>query len=808
MSARAFLLALIVAGAVSPAQSWRETCGQTAGGVVALRQATLDATSDTLVLLVASHPDDRYVLPAVWLRYCHGARIAVLLATRGGGGQNSTGPESGDALERIRTLETEAGCSHFDGKVWYLNRPDGGYRRTAEETYGEWGREDTLRDLVRLLRTIRPDVILTTHHRQESHGHDLALVDLLTSAVPLAADAEYVTGLPPHRPDVFALGATTDSPTTVSVPVDRIEPVRGSSMRSLARDVLRMAHKSPGRPAPLETLFEPVLRFELQIPELPTLDGGGFPFGRLRGLFDDGVWPGDPARARALDRFVTDELPTLPVSVESTARAVAVLTELRTLQRDRLAAGATANVDIDVRLQRRIEALERVVVQFSGAKIVLDVPPGTNAIAGEEFTATVYVYIAEPIAARVRAEGFGGVDVVLEAPDEAELSLHDGGTLRAEAAIRLPLQADAEADPMAARFRGDRFVPPVRIRFHLTIAGTEVPLDVTVPVEERAPVELSAVPRILLLPKTRRELQFSVAVVRNTRFPVEGDLEVRAQAGYAIQQDRRKVSLREYSGDTFQFQVRAAEGRRSGVDVFRIALAGTRIALPVHKVDVVVPPDLRIGVLRSRDNTLPGILGVTGLGLAWSELSDADISAGDLSSFDTIVVDVRALRGRPGARRGFRRLLEFAAEAGHRLVVFYHKKDEFHPKGEGFIGAPFAPLPFKIGKARVTRSDAPVRILLPQHVLLNHPNTIRPSDWDGWSQERALYLPEIYPSQFEEIVEIHDPGQPAERGALLYAKTGEGDYVYCALALWRQLKKLHPGAVRLLANLLTPASRN
>ena len=47
-------------------------------------------------------------------------------------------------------------------------------------------------------------------------------------------------------------------------------------------------------------------------------------------------------------------------------------------------------------------------------------------------------------------------------------------------------------------------------------------------------------------------------------------------------------------------------------------------------------------------------------------------------------------------------------------------------------------------------------------------------------------------------------------GALLYARTGEGDqgeYVYCALSLWRQLKKLHPGAVRLMANLLTPAAR-
>ena len=55
---------------------------------------------------------------------------------------------------------------------------------------------------------------------------------------------------------------------------------------------------------------------------------------------------------------------------------------------------------------------------------------------------------------------------------------------------------------------------------------------------------------------------------------------------------------------------------------------------------------------------------------------------------------------------------------------------------------------------------------------------------------------------------MHDPGQLPERGALLYARTGDGEFVYCALALWRQLKKLHPGGVRLLANLLTPASRN
>jgi len=35
-------------------------------GAVALQQAILDAGEDRLALLVASHPDDRYVLPAAW----------------------------------------------------------------------------------------------------------------------------------------------------------------------------------------------------------------------------------------------------------------------------------------------------------------------------------------------------------------------------------------------------------------------------------------------------------------------------------------------------------------------------------------------------------------------------------------------------------------------------------------------------------------------------------------------------------------------------------------------------------------------
>ncbi|HEX5054607.1 MAG TPA: PIG-L family deacetylase [Planctomycetota bacterium] len=783
------------------AQKWQDTCGRSPSGSVARQQLLEDATSDALVLLVASHPDDRYVLPAVWLRYTYGIRIAVLLATRGGGGQNSAGPETGDDLERIRTLETEAGCSHFGGEVWYLNRPDGGFRRSAEETFAEWGRESTLRDLTRLIRTIRPDAVITTHNAEETHGHDLALVALLPEALKLAADSSFETGQPTHEVHAFLMGAgSTSSPAAVLVDADRLEPNHGFTLRRLAYDILRNAHTSPGAPAPIDSVFTSEMRLEPQLPGF-SLGDERRPLG-LPSVFDAAIWPGDAERARTLEQFLVRDLPdSVAHDRDPTAQVVATIRELRDL-RNALPAPSSSKSDASIRLQRRIAALERLLLVLCGVQVELEVAPGTMAVAGEEFDATVRVHTSAPRPIRLRVEGLDGVTVAL-APSDEGARAQEGG-LRQHATIRIPLGRDPRMDPMEHRFHADRFEPPVRVRCVVGVAGLDVPVELTVPVEQKATVELSVVPRMLLLPSARQEAQFSVGVARHTQFPVVETLEVRAPAGYAMPNDHMSVELRDQRTDLFTFEVNAPRDRKPGVDVLRIRLGGTRIALPVHKVNVKTPPNLRIGLLRSRDDTLPNLLGIGGLGLDWSELSDTDIAVADLRSFDTIVVDIRALRDRPAARRGFRRLLEFATGKGHRLVVFYQKDIEFQLPGEHFLGAPYDP--FEIGKARVTRPDSAVRILQPDHLLLRHPNVILPSDWDGWEQERGLYLPSVYGPQYEELIELQDPGQRPERGSLLYAHTGGGEYVYCALALWRQLKKLHPGAVRLLANLLTPAS--
>lgn len=791
------LLALLALAAAAPTQRWQDLCGRSEAGVLAARQAARDAGADSLVLLIASHPDDRYLLPAVWLRSRFGLRVSVLLATRGGGGQNTLGPETGGAFERIRTLETEAGCALAGIDAWYLNRPDAGYRRSAEETFAEWGRQQTLMELVRLLREIRPDAVLTTHHDEESHGHDLAVVDLLPEALRLAADPACDVPGGAHDVPVFLLGAgSTVRPEALLVDVDRLDPDRGLALRQVAYDILRGAHVSPGPPNQMDDVFGPVLGFEPVRPPRVAATAER-PLG-LPSALDEGLWPGDRAQARAVRQLLDDTVPDLLRAAEPDVAAVTAGIDLLR----RVAAAPAASASAVVRLERRAAALERLALALAGVQVEVQVPPGAVAVAGEEFSCAVRLLSGDEALPAVRAEGIADVSVELTAFERAA---PPASSAFAELRVRVPLRSQDAAQLASARFRADRFVPPVQVRFWVTVAGMELPIDVTVPIEQRRPVELSVVPRSLLLPSGRDTVQFSVGVERNSRFPVEGVLEVRAPAGYSIEDSQQPVRLDDQRTDLVGFVVTPPRDRRSGVDVLRVRLADTKVALPVHKVEVEVPDGLRVGVLRSQDDTLPSVLGVGGLGIAWSELVEADLAAADLSAFDTIVVDIRAFRGRRALRASFGRLLEFARGRGRRLVLFYQKDVEFQPDGERFRGAPFEP--FEVGRSRVTRADAPVKVLLPDHPLMRRPNVIRPSDWDGWVQERALYLPGVYADDYEEVLELGDPGQPSERGALLYARTGEGEYVYCALALWRQLKTLHPGAVRMLVNLLTPTRR-
>ena len=120
----------------------------------------LRALNSTGVFLsIVAHPDDENNALLARLSKGEGHRTVLLSATRGDGGQNEIGPELFDALAVLRTEELHA-AHRLDGAEQYFTRAvDFGYSFSIEETFARWGREEILGDFVRMIRTIRPDVV-------------------------------------------------------------------------------------------------------------------------------------------------------------------------------------------------------------------------------------------------------------------------------------------------------------------------------------------------------------------------------------------------------------------------------------------------------------------------------------------------------------------------------------------------------------------------------------------------------------------------------------------------------------------------
>ena len=108
-----------------------------------------------------AHPDDENNGVLALHARGQGMRVALLTATRGDGGQNEIGPELFDAIGVLRTEELLA-AHRWDGAEQYFTRAvDFGFSFSPQETIQKWGHDEILGDFVRMIRTIRPDVIVT-----------------------------------------------------------------------------------------------------------------------------------------------------------------------------------------------------------------------------------------------------------------------------------------------------------------------------------------------------------------------------------------------------------------------------------------------------------------------------------------------------------------------------------------------------------------------------------------------------------------------------------------------------------------------
>src|SRR5437867_922444 len=176
-------------------------------GHVALGLALRHLGNTGVFMMATAHPDDENNGLLVELNRGQGYRTTLATATRGNGGQNEIGPEIFEALGVLRTEELAA-LHRFDGAEQYFTRAvDFGYSFSIEETFEKWGRNEIVGDFVRLIRMIRPDVVLGMNPSGQGGGqHHQASGVLSREAFKLAGD-------PTKYPEQLTAGLHAWQPT-------------------------------------------------------------------------------------------------------------------------------------------------------------------------------------------------------------------------------------------------------------------------------------------------------------------------------------------------------------------------------------------------------------------------------------------------------------------------------------------------------------------------------------------------------------------------------------------------------------------
>jgi hypothetical protein len=246
------------------------------------------------------------------------------------------------------------------------------------------------------------------------------------------------------------------------------------------------------------------------------------------------------------------------------------------------------------------------------------------------------------------------------------------------------------------------------------------------------------------------------------------------------------------NGHTFEGQY-----RRIGYDGLTHTIQFIPAQVRVVSVDVKTASDLRIAYVPGTGDDVPEYL--RSLGVFTTFLGPGDVTAEKLAKFDAVILGVRAYAAHPElAGAGSKPLNDFAAGGGVVIVQYNTASD----------ATGTAPYPFRLPGDQahnVVEEQWPVKVIAPEAPLLNWPNKITAADFDHWVEERGHGFASTWAPEYQPLLEMHDPGQDPQEGGLLVAKVGKGAYIYCGLALYRQLPEGVPGAYRLTANLLSYA---
>ena len=258
------------------------------------------------LMQTTAHPDDED--GGMLTLEARGKGVSTMLMTlnRGEGGQNKLGSNLFDALGVLRTLELLAADRYYGVDQRFSRVADFGYSKTPEETFQKWqGHDIALADMVRVIRTFHPDVLIARFSGtdRDGHGHHQASAILTREAFRAAADPtrfpeQLKEGLQPWQPkklyigNVCGFGAMTCDADkyTLRLNTGFVDPLLGASYIQFAMQGLR--HQQSQGAA--NWTVEPGDRFTYYKLVDSAVESPKDKDGHEQSFFDgiDGSWPG------------------------------------------------------------------------------------------------------------------------------------------------------------------------------------------------------------------------------------------------------------------------------------------------------------------------------------------------------------------------------------------------------------------------------------------------------------------------------------------------------------------------------------
>ncbi len=781
------------------------------------------------VLYLAAHPDDENTSLIAYLANEKNVRTGYLSLNRGDGGQNLIGSEKGKALGVLRTHELLGARSEDKGLQFFTRANDFGFSKTTEETLSMWGKQKVLSDVVWVIRKVKPDVIITRFPAsgyEGAHGHHTASAELARKAFKAAGKkdrfAEQLDKVNPWQPKRLLFNTSTyfyrgkeesiDSNAMITVNIGKFNPLLGHSYTELGA-LSSSHHKSqgfgeaPDRGGKLifldHTMGDKANR--------GILDGINTNWSRLKNGGKVGKHlnkalknykPSTPEKIiphllkafKALDRLKNDHWRSIKKhQIKKLILAANGCWFDARAERDYGVPGSQVEVEAKF-LKRNNYDLTVEQVEFPFGK-TLNVNQSIKSLqpfeAKQKITIPKRTHFTHPYWLRkpMISEGMYRVD---------QQSLI--GLPKTPTPMKVTYTISIEDVTL-------EISKPVRYRWEDRVEGERYK-----PFEIGPPVTLSLSSNVRLFPnKLPRKVSLTVKAHKKQ---VEGEVGLNLPKGWQAEPKSHSVNIEEKEAvEKLRFKVippeKSSEGNlkayfknengRTGREMITINYdhIPTQTLFPKANMKLIREnidkKGKEIGYIMGTGDDVPKALRQMSYDITM--INEDNFEALDLSQFDAIVIGVRAYNTQKWLTYKHDALMDYVKNGGN-LVTQYNKSRNLLTEAIG-------PYPFKISDKRVTVEKAPVKLLKPEHPLLNKPNDITQKDFEGWVQERGLYFPGKWNEKYTPLLSSRDPGEDPLKGGLLFTEHGDGAFIYTGYAFFRQLPAGIPGAYKLFSNMVS-----